>query len=143
MLLVVVLLLGWIESRVWPFPWPPEPMAGRLALAGLMLIAAGLLLELTVAIEFARARTTLMPHRPATALVTGGPFQVSRNPIYVGHLALLTGLGLHQGNAWWLFWVLPLALALDRLAVRPEERHLAARFGPAYEAYCKRTKRWF
>ena len=35
------------------------------------------------------------------------------------------------------------AFATDRLAIRREERHLTALFGPAWSAYADRVDRWF
>ena len=35
-----------------------------------------------------------------------------------------------------------LAVALQGLAIEPEEAHLGRRFGAAYRAYCQRTRRW-
>jgi len=44
------------------------------------------------------------------------------------------------------FWVLasiPVGvLALWWGAVAPEERYLREKFGPAYEDYCRRVRRW-
>jgi protein-S-isoprenylcysteine O-methyltransferase Ste14 len=45
-------------------------------------------------------------------------------------------------NGWWLALAPVFAVALDRLAVRPEERHLAARFGEDYRDYSARVRRW-
>ena len=52
---------------------------------------AALALDISAALAFRRHRTTIMPNRPATALVTGGPFALSRNPIYVANTLLVGG----------------------------------------------------
>lgn len=142
LLLIGALAVGALLQRVAPLNWPPPAMAASFDLPGWMLIGAALLLELTVVRELQRAETTVMPNRGATQLVTGGPFRRSRNPIYVGHVALLAGLGLLLGNGWWLLLTPVFAVALDRLAVRPEERHLEARFGADYHHYSARVRRW-
>lgn len=142
LLLVGALASGALLQRVAPLHWPPAAVAAGFCVPGWMLIGAALLLELTVVRELQRAATTVMPNRGASHLVTGGPFRRSRNPIYVGHVALLMGLGLLLANGWWLALAPVLALALDRLAVRPEERHLCARFGEDYRVYSARVRRW-
>jgi protein-S-isoprenylcysteine O-methyltransferase Ste14 len=91
---------------------------------------------------FARQKTTIIPNKPATALVLDGPFRFTRNPLYLA-LALLTiGAGLWL-NTWWVFILLLPALALiDRLVIAREEAYLRRRFGAEYDAYRARVRRW-
>ncbi len=147
------------------FPWPPVILLGCLAATflldavlplpfpggtvGLVLSAAGAVLALgAVAVDvwairtLSRARTTVLPHKASGILVTGGPFARSRNPIYLANAALVAGLGLFAGTLWGVPAAVLLALLTARLAIRGEERHLAARFGEAYEAYRARVPRW-
>lgn len=133
-------LLAWLAGRLLPLPWPES---AALALAGWLLAGAGLGLDLWAMAWMMRHRANILPHRAATALVTSGPFALSRNPIYLGNTLLLTGLGLAFGNPWFLPAAAGAALAVRRLAILREEAHLAARFGPAWEAYAARTGRWF
>mgnify|MGYP000231577150 CR=1 FL=1 len=78
----------------------------------------------------------------ATALITDGPFARSRNPIYTGNTMLLTGVGLLTGIAWFILAALIAAFATQKLAIEREERHLATRFGKAWDDYAARTPRW-
>jgi protein-S-isoprenylcysteine O-methyltransferase Ste14 len=58
-------------------------------------------------------------------------------------LTLLTAALAFGADLPWLLLLGPLApLATDRLVIRREERHLAARFGPDYEAYRRAVPRW-
>jgi protein-S-isoprenylcysteine O-methyltransferase Ste14 len=90
-----------------------------------------------------RQHANILPHRAATALVTSGPFALSRNPIYLGNTIAMAGAGLAFANPWFLPAALLAAVAVTRLAIRREEAHLAARFGAAWDAYSQRTARWF
>lgn len=71
-----------------------------------------------------------------------GPFRFSRNPIYLANTLLLIGIGLAAGNGWFVPLALLMAVLVDRLAIRREERHLAIRFGNAWIDYAAATPRW-
>ena len=117
---------------------------GGLALGalGVAMILAGLGLDLWTAWTFSRARTTILPHRGASALVTAGPFRFSRNPIYVGNTLLTAGLGLAFDNLWLVGAAFLAAFLVQKLAIAREEAHLARRFGAEWEAYAARVRRW-
>jgi protein-S-isoprenylcysteine O-methyltransferase Ste14 len=75
-------------------------------------------------------------------LLQSGPFRLSRNPLYVGLVALDAGLALLAGSVWALLFVPVGIAALVWGAIRPEERYLAGKFGAEYEAYRARVRRW-
>ncbi|SIN86406.1 methyltransferase family protein [Vannielia litorea] len=112
-------------------------------LAGGLLVGAGLLLFALAVMEFSRARTTIVPHREARSLITTGIYTRSRNPIYLGDLLILAGLCAFWGVWLALAVLVPLFawLVTDRF-IRPEEARLAARFGPEWEAWAARVRRW-
>ena len=93
-------------------------------------------------LAFRRHRTTVLPHRGATRLITDGPFRFTRNPIYVGNTLLVAGLGFVLGVAWLMPAALLAAWATQKLAIEREERHLALRFGADWARYAARTPRW-
>lgn len=55
-------------------------------LAGGVLMVAGLTLTIISAQLFHKADTPVRPFEASTALVTHGPFRLSRNPMYLGNL---------------------------------------------------------
>jgi len=75
-------------------------------------------------------------------LVVTGPFQVVRNPLYLGNLLLWCGLALSAG----LVWMLPVILAVlgfeYHAIVAWEESLLAARMGERYKEYAASVPRW-
>jgi protein-S-isoprenylcysteine O-methyltransferase Ste14 len=91
---------------------------------------------------FRRHRTGLLPGQATRTVMVSGPFAVSRNPLYVGLLVLHLGVALLLPSVWALvLW--PVAVVLvDWGAIRPEERFLRQRFGPAYDEYAGRVRRW-
>ena len=136
----LALLVGVGLGKVAPAPaWLDGPVARGL---GGLLLALGLGLDLAAAITMWRRRANILPHRPATALVTSGPFAWSRNPIYLGNTTALCGAGLAFANPWLIGAGLIAAVAVNRLAIVREEAHLARLFGGDWEAYCRRTPRW-
>jgi len=91
---------------------------------------------------FWNARTSIVPIRPATALVGTGAYRFTRNPMYVSLVALTLGVGLWM-NTWWVIVLLvPAVVVIDRFVIAREEAYLRRRFGAEYEAYCQRVRRW-
>jgi protein-S-isoprenylcysteine O-methyltransferase Ste14 len=78
---------------------------------------------------------------PPEDLVTSGPYQYTRNPMYLGHLIFMLGLTIT-----FVSW-LAAALFLFHIywfhrRVREDEERLTARFGKPYTAYTAKVKRW-
>ena len=67
-------------------------------------------------------------------LVTGYPYSISRNPMYLGWALLHLGVGL-AASCGWIIAVLPVTAAWMDLDIRREERRLAGAIGPEYERY--------
>ena len=137
-------LLGWLlEAKVERIRLIGGDASDQpVVVAGTMLILAGLATIASGLLTFFRARTAIMPHHPASRLVTHGPYRFTRNPMYLGMTLLYAGLALRLNMAW-PFLLLPLVLfTLVRLVVRREERYLATEFGEEYEEYRRRVRRW-
>jgi protein-S-isoprenylcysteine O-methyltransferase Ste14 len=142
LLIVAVLVLGWLAGWLYPLPWPGlDDRPARLIGYGLGI--AGVALAAWSVVTLQRAGTTMRVDRGADRLVTDGPFRWRRNPIYMGEVLILLGLAELTHNIWFVILAPVFALALYRLAILPEERHLEARFGQAYLDYKASTRRWF
>jgi protein-S-isoprenylcysteine O-methyltransferase Ste14 len=140
-LLVSVVVAALVADYAMPLPWPgANDLIGHIA--GLSLGVAGFLLIAWAAWTLRRHGTTILPDKPADALVTDGPFRFRRNPIYIGHVLMLLGIAEITQNIWFAILAIPYVPLVTWLAVLPEERHLEARFGNAYRAYKARTRRW-
>lgn len=137
--LLIFGLLGWAQAEFIPM----GPPGGAVTeLLGGLLVGAGILLIALAAFEFRKHSTTIVPHLTPDALITDGIFRRTRNPIYLGDVLILAGLLLR-----WEAWIsLPLAallvIILDRRFVQGEEVRAREAFGPAYDAYCRQTRRW-
>lgn len=141
-LILAVLVIGWLLGRLYPLAWPglddlPARLIGYgLGALGIALMAWGL-------ITLRSAGTTVMPNQRVDQLVTHGPFRFRRNPVYMGEVLAFLGLAQITYNIWFAILTPIFALALLKLAILPEERHLEDRFGQAYLDYKERTRRWF
>jgi protein-S-isoprenylcysteine O-methyltransferase Ste14 len=115
----------------------------RPAFAGFFAVA-GVLINLAGVVEFRRAGTTLNPTRPeaTSAMVSGGVYRLTRNPMYLGFLLALLGWATWLGNLLALAVVAGFVLYLTRFQIVPEERLLAQRFGGEFAAYRQRVRRW-
>lgn len=91
---------------------------------------------------FDEAGTNIRPDMPSLALVEDGPYQYSRNPIYLCFLIGYAGLAMLADAPVMLLCLLPLWFALDRYVIQPEEDYLAEKFGGAYIEYTSRVGRW-
>jgi protein-S-isoprenylcysteine O-methyltransferase Ste14 len=67
---------------------------------------------------------------------------MSRNPMYLGMVLILTGIALLLRSLSPFLVILPFAILLERSFIRVEEGMLARKFGPKWEAYKAKTRRW-
>ena len=91
---------------------------------------------------FHKARTTTIPGRASSKLITWGPYRFSRNPMYVGLIFAYLGEAglLHQI---WPVVLLPFTISYINWMVIPlEEAQLGEVFKLEYQAYCAKVRRW-
>jgi protein-S-isoprenylcysteine O-methyltransferase Ste14 len=139
-LFVIGLGLGVLLDRIAPVRWIPDtPVA---AIAGVVLVLAGLGIVYTGILTFRRFRTAVYPNRPAKLVVDTGPFAYTRNPMYLGMTVFYCGMVLLSRSVWALALLPAVLVALMRFVIRREERHLTQKFPDAYAAYCARVPRW-
>lgn len=141
-LYVAGFLLGWLLQRRRPLPLAPASLRDEREIAGMVLLALGIGTLAWGLATLLRARTSVMPHRPASRLVSGGPYRFTRNPMYLGMTLVYLGLALVLDWLWPVV-LLPVVLAsLTVLVIRREERYLAHAFGEEYERYRGHVRRW-
>ena len=78
----------------------------------------------------------------AEDLVTEGLFAHTRNPLYVGNVLVLAGLGVMTNTVLFVYIMIPLFLIFYQAIIRAEENFLHNKFGEAFERYCADTNRW-
>lgn len=120
-------------ARLWP-AWNPF---------GLVPLLAGFALAAWSAYTFHMHQTTVHPFKPASALVTTGPFAFSRNPIYLGMSLVLLGFAIALGTLSPFVMVPVFMILLTRTIISGEERMLTETFGAEYDMWRGKVRRWF
>ena len=91
---------------------------------------------------FQRARTPIDPYSPTQAVVTDGPYKLTRNPAYLGMAVTYAGIATVANAPWALLPLLVAIAVIDRGVIAREERYLERRFGTPYADYKRRVRRW-
>jgi protein-S-isoprenylcysteine O-methyltransferase Ste14 len=133
-------LIGLALLIDWPFQFPAIVQQRP---TGAALIVFGIALSGWARFTFRKHSAEIYPWSDAhSALVTGGPFRFSRNPMYLG--LVVTGVGAALVAGTWLMWLVPvLVFLLDDFVIIPfEEYSMERTFGEAFRAYLARVRRW-
>ena len=138
---VLVAGLMWLTSLRTPRLDLPTPIRVGSAVA---LTVAGVWFVVGARMSLDKAKTTWRPMTPgqSTSLVSTGVYGVSRNPIYLGMLLVMLGLGVALSSPVALALSVVFVLYLDRFQIEPEERALSTILGQEYQEYQTRVRRW-
>ncbi len=125
---------GWIEGspRLWNLLGLIPVLTGALALVWIFVIGM--------------AHASEVPERVGLdwtpkLLISGGPYTVTRNPMYVAEMALWLGWAIFYGSVAVLIGFVGVCVVVNYM-VRREERDLEAQFGEAYLEYKMMVPRW-
>lgn len=139
---LVIAAAMWAVASALP-PLSPLPAPARLPTA-IILALAGAAICVSGVVSFRRAQTTVNPLKPetSTTLVSTGIYRITRNPMYLGMLAVLLAWAAYLPSAWALPGPAAFVLYMTRFQIIPEERALHSLFGPAFAEYTRRVRRW-
>ena len=134
-------LLMWALSTMtggWRLAFPLQDVLG------FALIAIGLAIDVISVAAFFKAKTTITPLSPekTSHLVVGGLYRITRNPMYLGMLLVLSGIALLLGTPANVLLLAAFAAYITTFQIKPEERRLETTFGEEYTAYKLRVRRW-
>jgi protein-S-isoprenylcysteine O-methyltransferase Ste14 len=131
--------VGLLLNRLRPVGFLPDGLRRGFGLA--LFVGGGVIGSLGLR-EMSRAGTNVDPYKPTTAIVEGGPYRFTRNPLYVGLTLMYAGIAAFA-NALPAAVLLPGVLAIMRRGViEREERYLERKFGEEYLRYKGRVRRW-
>lgn len=118
-------------SRI-PFPYN---------LTGIVVIIAGYCILSRSSRIFDKNRTTFRLEKPS-AFVQNDFYKISRNPMYLGALILISGQTLLMGSLISLICPALFFLCINYLCIPPEEALMEKTFGSEYLAYKQKVRRW-
>ena len=125
------LLLPQLNFITAPYTWP-----------GIAPIVIGCWLLLTASQRFKKVGTNILPFNKPDVLVTHFPFNVSRNPMYLGFLCLLLGAALMFGNFAAFVFVAVFFGVINTINIPFEEQLCEATLGDDYIRYKASVRRW-
>ena len=135
----VATLLGMLVSSV-----PPLCSLGWMVRLACGVPCAGVYIWIA-----ARCNTLMEAHGtyalhtlPTTSLLTTGPYEFSRHPLYCGTSVALLGAAIVLNSRWLLGMLLPWLMYLDLVVVTTEEAYLSSTFGVAHDTYAVGVPRW-
>ncbi|MEL6571509.1 MAG: isoprenylcysteine carboxylmethyltransferase family protein [Pseudomonadota bacterium] len=134
--LVLFLFLGFTMPR-------SEELFYEQALMGQCFVGVGVIFMIVAVVQMQRHKTTVIPHRTASALVTTGLFGQTRNPIYLGDTFVLAGALFYWQVHFPALILIPAFMWMITLRfIKPEEERLRNAFGDAFDDYCAAVRRW-
>ena len=141
LLFLTCLGVAFFMNRMFPINMPDLPGSVQI-IAGGLFSAASAVFGLGALAVMASNKTPFNPAKQTLVVVKNGPFQFSRNPMYLSLVLLMIGFTFFQSSLWYLGATLVLFFLLTHLAIKPEEQYLAEKFGQQYLDYKARVRRW-
>lgn len=139
LIMLAFLVAGLALDAVWPAPVLP---GNAQYVVGPLVFAAGIGLMAWAMGRFGAAGTNVPTRLPANAIVTDGPYRLTRNPIYVSMVLGFVGVAVTVDSLWLYALVVPFMAVIHFGVVRREERYLEDKFGDAYRRYRASVRRW-
>ena len=138
--LVAFCVLAWVQASYLPMGLS---FGGAWAdFAGGLLVGGGVVLMLLAVAEFRRHKTTVIPHRTASALIQSGIFTRTRNPIYLGDALVLAGLILRFDAVLSLPLLPVFVWVIETRFILKEEDRLRRAFRADFARYQNKVRRW-
>lgn len=110
---------------------------------GLIVIIAALALLFGAMLQFRLANTQLLPNSLTNnALVSGGIFGITRNPMYLAMTLFCVGGALWFGRPVMLLAPVLMFAVANWIFIPFEEAKMRRQFGEAFDTYCRRVRRW-
>src|SRR5271166_3854509 len=126
----------------WLLDWPKLPGL-PLAPLGIALVAVAWIPPVWAIVLFRREGTEVNPTSPANRkLVTNGPYQFNRNPMYLGLVMVALGIAFWVGA--WPMFLAPIAVfaTANWVHIPFEEAKMRRQFDTTYDGYVGKVRRW-
>ena len=114
---------------------PPEGVVHEtVEMVGVVMIFLGIVGRLWA--------TLYIGGRKSRAVVSGGPYSITRNPLYLFSTLAAAGVGAQMGSVLAMLLLALFCAVAFHVVILREERHLSEALGPDYAAYMARVPRF-
>jgi protein-S-isoprenylcysteine O-methyltransferase Ste14 len=110
---------------------------------GVLLMAAGLVWAAWARRCLREADTPLTASAQPVVLVDEGPYRYGRNPMALGSVLTMLGIGLAAGVPFMAIAALNWVVIVNSVHIPLEEAQLQRAFGGWYSDYAASVRRWF
>ena len=131
--LIVVLFAALLFGQS-TFP-PDTPVHETIEMFGVLLIFLGIIGRLW--------STLYIGGRKSAEVVTGGPYSITRNPLYLFSTVAAAGVGAQIGSFSGIILFALLCAGAFHIVILREERYLKEVLGAPYQAYLEKVPRFF
>jgi protein-S-isoprenylcysteine O-methyltransferase Ste14 len=134
--------LSGLWGTIWGLIKQPQTLSmfPMQSIIGLALFVTGLIIMLVGQATLWRNYSGTVVIREDHQLITHGIYRITRNPIYLGGIMVITGLPVYGASLYgFLTSLVLIAIILNR--IRLEERLLTEEFQDAYQNYKETTKK--
>lgn len=141
---VVALVFGLLMRLVSSAGGAVDFVFGHRVGGAVVVASIGAVIGIAGMAAFVQAKTTMNPTKPSatSSLITSGVYRLTRNPMYLSLVLYLVAWAVYLSNWLALLLVPVFVLYMNQFQIKPEERALFALFGPGYDSYKARVRRW-
>jgi protein-S-isoprenylcysteine O-methyltransferase Ste14 len=107
-----------------------------------VLVSAGFTVMMLAWWQFKQRKVAICPTADTDYLITDGIYRLTRNPMYLGMLAMLAGVAVFFGTLSFYAVTIVYFILIDRWFCPYEEEKLLATFGRDYDYYRSKVRRW-
>ena len=135
--LIFIFLIAFSNRIIEPFSFEFQiPL-------GVVIIICGLSVLILAVRVFKQLETTINPMQPSQAskLAITGPFEFTRNPMYLGMSIMLIGFGVIFGAKLTICLLALFVIYITIFQIIPEERAMEKKFDN-WEDYSAKVRRW-
>jgi protein-S-isoprenylcysteine O-methyltransferase Ste14 len=138
-LALVLILAARLLTWFLPMPLIVFPFHKQI---GALLLLVGFAIGFSAWSIFVQRKTPLRPGPPPRSFVESGPYQFTRNPMYLGTVIFLLGL-FFRTRSWYFLFPTVLFFGLIHFVLIPfEEKLMHQTFGDSYDDYRRKVRRW-
>lgn len=138
---IALAMLAFAAALHWAVP-PADTVVFTAPRTGAVLLLLGFATMMWAWWLFQRHAVAVCPTAPTKRLLTRGIYALTRNPMYLGMIAMMLGVALYFGTLPFYIATLAYFVLIDRVFCQYEEEKLEAVFGDEYYRYRTRVRRW-